>query len=165
MKVQSTLWASLSDTFLQTLPELVTPLMGHSLSLCSCQRPLKGLGPNNYDWKKQVSKHACKHEVHPPQAGKKRDEFCLESHDFCFTHAGISNTSSYKRNAWYNSSFLTNLLTFEHQRKKMYVIGQFLETYGVISYSNGWRTDVVNQCLDFGHKAPWIEGRWQSLIS
>ena len=43
---------------------------GHSLSLCSCQRPLKGLGPNNYDRKKQVSKHACKQEVHPPQVEK-----------------------------------------------------------------------------------------------
>ena len=28
--------ASLSGTFLQTLPDLVTPLKGHSLSPCSC---------------------------------------------------------------------------------------------------------------------------------
>ena len=30
------LWASLSGTFLQTLPDLVTQLKGHFLSLCSC---------------------------------------------------------------------------------------------------------------------------------
>ena len=30
------LWASLSGTFLQTLPDLVKPLKGHSLSLHSC---------------------------------------------------------------------------------------------------------------------------------
>ena len=33
---QGTLRASLSDTFLQTLPDLVTPLKGHSLSPRSC---------------------------------------------------------------------------------------------------------------------------------
>ena len=33
---ESTLRASLSGTFLQTLPDLVTPLKGHSLSPCSC---------------------------------------------------------------------------------------------------------------------------------
>ena len=32
----STLQASLSGTFLQTLPDLVTPLKGHHLSPCSC---------------------------------------------------------------------------------------------------------------------------------
>ena len=31
-----TLWARLSGTFLQTLPEWGTPLKGHSLSPCSC---------------------------------------------------------------------------------------------------------------------------------
>ena len=45
-----TLRASLSGTFLQILPELLTPLKGHSLSPRSCpatrQRPLKGLGTN-----------------------------------------------------------------------------------------------------------------------
>ena len=34
--VTTTLWASLSDTFLQTLPDLVMPLKGHSLSPRSC---------------------------------------------------------------------------------------------------------------------------------
>ena len=44
-----TLRASLSGTFLQTLPDLVTPLKGHSLSPRSCvhrrdQYPPKGSG-------------------------------------------------------------------------------------------------------------------------
>ena len=46
--VWGTLWASLSGTFLQTLPDLVTPLKGHSLSRaavhCRGQRPPKGSG-------------------------------------------------------------------------------------------------------------------------
>ena len=44
--MQATLQASLSGTFLQTLPDLVTPLKGHSLSPRSRrgQRPPKGLG-------------------------------------------------------------------------------------------------------------------------
>ena len=44
-----TLQALLSSTFLHTLPELVMPLKGRSLSLLSCllhQRPLNGLGTN-----------------------------------------------------------------------------------------------------------------------
>ena len=36
LKSWLTLWASLSSTFLQTLPDLVTPVEGHSLSPCSC---------------------------------------------------------------------------------------------------------------------------------
>ena len=36
LNLSSTLRASLSGTFLQTLPDLVTPLKGHSLSPSSC---------------------------------------------------------------------------------------------------------------------------------
>ena len=43
-KLSATLWASLSDTFPQTLPDLVTPLKGHSLSLHSC--PLTWSAPS-----------------------------------------------------------------------------------------------------------------------
>ena len=43
-RVPGTLRAPLSGTFLQTLPDLVTPLKGHSLF--SLQRPPKGLGTN-----------------------------------------------------------------------------------------------------------------------
>ena len=37
---------------------------------------------------------------------------------------------------------------------------QFFETYGVISYGNGWRKDVVNQCLEFGTRqhSPYRHG-------
>ena len=49
-KVLTTLQALLSSTFFQTLPELVMPLKGHSLSLRSCPPtwsvPFKGLGTN-----------------------------------------------------------------------------------------------------------------------
>ena len=49
--LRTTLRASLSGTFLQTLPDLVTPLKGHSLSLRSCpptlSAPSKGLGTDH----------------------------------------------------------------------------------------------------------------------
>ena len=52
--VAATLRASLSGTFFQTLPELVTPLKGHSIFISAhltgrhrrCQRPPKGLSTN-----------------------------------------------------------------------------------------------------------------------
>ena len=51
-RTPATLRAPLSGTFLQTLPDLVTSLKGHSLSPRSCphwrcQRPPKGLGTNH----------------------------------------------------------------------------------------------------------------------
>ena len=60
-----TLRASLSGTFLQTLPDLVTPLKGHSLSPLSCpltpsERFVEDCGSN------LAPKHARKHEIHPP---------------------------------------------------------------------------------------------------
>ena len=53
---KTTVRASLSGTFLQTLPELVTPLKGHSLSFRAavhrrCQRPPKGLDTLIKLWK------------------------------------------------------------------------------------------------------------------
>ena len=36
----------------------------------------------------------------------------------------------------------TNVLPFEHQLTS-------LETCGITSYGNGWRQDVMNQCLEF----------------
>ena len=52
-RVRLTLQALLSSTFFQTLPDLVTPLKGHSLTLYfhaavqqRSQRPLKGSGTN-----------------------------------------------------------------------------------------------------------------------
>ena len=42
----------------------------------------------------------------------------------------------------------------------MSVSWQFFETYGVISYGNGWSKDVVNQCLEFGTRqhSPYRHG-------
>ena len=49
--LNTTLRAPLSGTFLQTLPDLVTPMIGHSLSPRSCpatrsEHPPKGSGTN-----------------------------------------------------------------------------------------------------------------------
>ena len=68
---RATLRASLSGTFLQTLPDLVTPLKGHSLSPHSC--PLTWSVPSArfgywYDCRSTLApKHSHKHETHPPQ--------------------------------------------------------------------------------------------------
>ena len=48
----------------------------------------------------QASKHARKHETHPLRVKKK--EFRLDSNDFSFSFAGVSNMDSYKTNVWYN---------------------------------------------------------------
>ena len=71
--VRATLQASLSGK-LQTLPHLVVPLKGHSLSPCSCPPALaKGLGTNNYDCGSSLApKHPRKHETRPPRVKKKK---------------------------------------------------------------------------------------------
>ena len=71
---RATLRASLSGTFLQTLPYLVTPLKGHSLSPRSC--PPTRSAPSErfgywYDCGSSLApKHARKHETHPPRVRK-----------------------------------------------------------------------------------------------
>ena len=112
--IPSTLRAPLSGTFLQTLPDLVTPLKGHSLSPRSC--PPTRSAPSErfgywYDCGSNLApKHARKHEAHPPMFKKKkkekREEFRLDSNDFDFIWAGVSNMVSYKTNIWYNLSCL-----------------------------------------------------------
>ena len=97
--------ASLSDTFHQTLPDLVTPLKGHSLSPRSCPptrsaRPPKGLGTNNYDCRSNLApKHARKHETHPPLVKKKEKKKKGVPSRFKrsvgFIWAGVSNMVSY----------------------------------------------------------------------
>ena len=79
---------------------------------------------------------------------KRKKKVRLDSNDFGFICAGVSNVVSYKRNVWYNLSCQTycHLST----KEKLPVRGQFSETCGVISYGSGWRKDVVNQCLEFG---------------
>ena len=102
-----TLLASLSGTFLQTLPDLVTSLKGHSLSPRSC--PPTQSAPSErfgywYDCRSNlVPKHARKHEAHPPRVKK---EFRLDSNDFRLIWAGVSNMVSYKTNVWYTLSCL-----------------------------------------------------------
>ena len=104
-------WALLSGTFLQTLPDLVTPLKGYSLSPCSC--PLTWSAPSErfgyqYDWRSNLAPNqACKHETHPPWVKKKKNKkFCLDSDNFGFIWAAISNMVRYKTSIWYNLSFL-----------------------------------------------------------
>ena len=80
-----TLRASLSGTFLQTLPDLVTPLKGPYLRAAvqrRGQRPPKGSGTDKtVEATSVVPKHACKHEAHPPRVKK---EFRLDSNDCGF---------------------------------------------------------------------------------
>ena len=80
---KATLRASLSGTFLQTLPDLVTPLKGHSLFPRSC--PTTRSAPSErfgYCRSNLAPKHARKHETHPPRV--KRKKFRLDSNDFGF---------------------------------------------------------------------------------
>ena len=74
---------SLYGTFLQTLPDLVTPLKGHSLFPRSC--PTTRSAPSErfgYCRSNLAPKHARKHETHPPRV--KRKKFRLDSNDFGF---------------------------------------------------------------------------------
>ena len=78
--------ASLSNTFLQTLPELIdTPLKGHSLSPCSwsltLSAPSKKTGYKKDCGNNIVLKHPHKHEAHLPQVEK---VFGLDSNNFVF---------------------------------------------------------------------------------
>ena len=68
---------------------------------------------------------------------KKKQKIRLVSNYFIFICAGVSNVVSYKRNVWYNFSFL--LQTYCHLSiiDKMFVSWQYLETYGVINYGSG----------------------------
>ena len=93
-----TLRASLSGTFLQTLPDLVSPLKGHCLSPRSC--PATRSAPSErfgyyYDCRSNLApKHARKHETHPPRLKKK--EFRLDSNDCGFVCAGVNFVGGYK---------------------------------------------------------------------
>ena len=65
-----TLRAPLSGTFLQTLPDLVTPLKGHSYLLAAVhrrgQRPPKGFGTaKTVEATKRPSTHVNMRRIHP----------------------------------------------------------------------------------------------------
>ena len=113
---QCTLRASLSGTFLQTLPELVTPLKGHSLSPHGCPPTLSA--PSERSWvlihcvSNTVSKHARKHETRLSRVKQQTNKqtkyktnnhinnkkFRLDSNDFGFICAGVSNVGGHKSN-------------------------------------------------------------------
>ena len=112
-----TLRASLSGTFLQTLPDLVTPLQGHSSSPRSC--PPTRSAPSErfgyYDCGSNLApKHARKHETHPPRVKKKKKkkkeeeekEFRLDSNDCGFICAGVNFVGGYKWHALFYLSCL-----------------------------------------------------------
>ena len=104
--VLPTLQSSLSGTFLQTLPDLVTPLKGHSLSPRIC--PATRSAPSersqySYDCTRSnlAPKHVRKHETYPPRVKKerkkrRRKEFCLDSNDCGFICAGVNVVGGYK---------------------------------------------------------------------
>ena len=89
--------ASLSGTFLQTLPQLVTPLHIYSSVHRRCQPPSKGL---NADKTVQVtsvtSEYARKPEARPPRIKR---EFRLDSNDLGFTCDGVCKVDGDTRNA------------------------------------------------------------------
>ena len=69
------------------------------------QRPPIGLGTDCGS--NLAPKHARKHEAHPSRVKKKeKKEFHLESNDFGFIWASVSNMVSYKTNVWYKLSCL-----------------------------------------------------------
>ena len=77
----TTLRASLSGTFLQTLPDLVTPLKGHSLFPRSCPATRSAPSERFGYWldcgSNLAPKHGRKHETHPPRVKKKKEKkFC-----------------------------------------------------------------------------------------
>ena len=103
-----TLQAPLSGTFLQTLPDLVTPLKGHSLSPRNCP-PTWSVPSERFgywcDCRSNLSpKHACKHETHSPWVKKKK--FHLDSNDCGFICAGINFVGGYKWHALFYLSCL-----------------------------------------------------------
>ena len=45
-----------------------------------------------------ASKHARRHETYPPRVKQEKEKIRLDSNDFSFICAGVSNVVSYKRN-------------------------------------------------------------------
>ena len=93
-----TLRASLSGTFLQTLPDLLRPLKGHSLSPRSC--PATRSAPSErfryYDCRSNLApkKHVSTRRIHPGSKTKKK--FRLDSNECGFICAGANFAGGYK---------------------------------------------------------------------
>ena len=170
-----TLRASLSRTFLQTLPDLVSHWRG-TLYLRAAvhrrgQRPPKGSGTNCRS--NLAPKHPRKHETHPPRVKKRRKKgFRLDSNDCGFICAGVKFVGGYKWHAlFYLLFFVTNFTYYcLSTNKKLLVSWQFSGPYVVTKHGSGWRNDVVNQCLEFDtseerkkgmSSGSWIPYQWQ----
>jgi len=100
------------------------------------QRPPKGLATNKtVEATQRPSTYVNMRRVCPGY--KKR--FHLDSNDFGFICADVSNVGGYKRSAWCNLSCLLQTYCHLNTNEKLSVSWQFLETGGVISYGSGWR--------------------------
>ena len=77
LTVHPTLRASVSGTFLHTLPDLVTPLKGHAAVHGRGQRPPKGSGTNmTVEATKRPSTHVNMRRIHP---GKKKSSISIQT--------------------------------------------------------------------------------------
>ena len=73
----------------------------------------------------------------------------LDSNDFGFIWAGVSNMVRCKKTSDIVWVVCNKLTTVWAPTKKMFGSWQLYGTYGVTKYGSGWRKDVVNQCLEF----------------
>ena len=78
---------------------------------------------------------------------KKKKKFRLYLNDFGFICARVSSVVSYKRNACYNLSCELQIYCRLSFIAKLFLHDSFFES---VNCGNGWRKDVVNQCLEFG---------------
>ena len=131
------------------VPDLVTPLKEHFISApqlstdavsalrkvrVTDQTPSTGLRHPSFGCRKPVqltyrpSTHR-KHEAHPPWVKKerKKEEFRLDSNNFGFIWASVSNVVSYKTNVWYNLSCLNKLTNVWAPTKYCSLSDSFLE--------------------------------------
>ena len=98
-----TLRPSLSGTFLQTLPELVTPLKGYSVFI-SAQLSTDAVSALRKVWvliikTVEASKHARRNKKREARPLRVKAKSSVSIQPFCFKCAGVSNVGCYKRNA------------------------------------------------------------------
>ena len=97
-----TLWVLLSSTILQTRPQLVTPLKGHSLSLCICPLTLLLSAPSErcqYPDKTVEASTFYKQGTSTIGIGLKKKKFHLDPKDYGCICTGANSMGSYKRNS------------------------------------------------------------------
>ena len=87
---------------------------------------------------------------------QKQKKFPLDSDDFGFICAGVSNVVSCKRNVGGQKTktktpaIIWVVCYITTTKENLFVRWPFSETYGVINYGSGWRNDDVNQWLESG---------------